>query len=98
MMPMPVPPPPIQTARFAPDNGNFRLDTSTVQKVVRPLPPPASRMNTRPVVEDRWGRMAGLGADTERLQVQDASSTTQALLGPIACGIAGFLLFGAVSR
>lgn len=97
MMPMPVRPPPVQQARWLSAPLRSPADTATVRKVLRPMPPPASRIDQRPVVTDRWGHLSGLGADTERLQVQAPNGTSD-LATPILCGIAGFLVLGALLK
>jgi hypothetical protein len=90
MMPIPVPPPPVQQARFLDVPLRSPADTETVRKELRPMPPPASRIDQRPVTIDRWGHLTGLGADTERIVVPEPQSD---LSTPLICGILGYLLF-----
>jgi len=97
MMPMPVPPPPVQQARWISAPMRSRSDTATVMREIRQLPPPASRISQTPTVLDRWGHMSGLGAETDRQQVQ-APTGAMDLATPILCGIAGYILVGILTR
>lgn len=95
MMPMPVPPPPSQQARFSMAPMRSPASTETVRKELRPLPPPPSRLSATPVVTDRWGHLSGLGAETDRMVVQQPEMD---LVTPILCGLAGFFLIGALAK
>jgi len=55
-----------------------------------------SRIDQRPTTIDRWGHLAGLGADTERIQVQQPEAESS--IAPIVCAALGFLVVGALRR
>jgi hypothetical protein len=97
MMPIPVQPPPVQAARFISVPFTSPASTATVRREIRPLPPPPSRLEQRPVVADRWGHLSGLGNDTDRLQVQQPQGAMD-LAMPIACGVVAYLIAGALTR
>jgi hypothetical protein len=97
MMPMPVPPPPVQQARWIAAPTRQRTDTATVRKELRPLPPPASRISQTFVVTDRWGHLTGLGNETDRQQVQ-APTGAMDFATPIMCGLLGYIVVGALTR
>ena len=68
--------------------------SATVAVGYRPVAPPASRIEQRPVVLDRWGRttLAGLGDDRTQIQATSTSGT------PVVCAVLGFLLASALAR
>ena len=56
-------------------------------------PPPANRLNTRPVRQNCWGFTGLQGDDTDRQVVQHGLSGFEMDAKTIACAIAGFLAF-----
>jgi hypothetical protein len=96
MMPIKVNAPPVQQSKlsFAP----LRSPSATVERTLRPLPPPPSRISQLPTTIDRWGHMAGLGSDTDRLQTPAPSFNAEGLLAPVGCALLGFLAFSVFSK
>lgn len=84
--------PPVQTARKV----MGWVEPPRTQKVLSPMAPQPSRMEQRPVVLDGWGRHSLAGNDSDRVVVPEQSASFP--VPPIACAVAGFVLYSLLSR